>query len=71
MKVTASTTLMALALGHASLFSPLPVKASPCLLEQFSGGYCYRWYDYLGVSLIDYVVIYNQGNGYVDVDPKN
>ena len=65
MKVTASTTLMALALGLASLFSPPPVKASPCLLEQFSGGYCYRWYDYLGLSLIDSVVIYNQGNGYV------
>jgi hypothetical protein len=65
MKVTASTTLMALALGLASLFSPPPAKASPCLLEQFSGGYCYRWYDYLGLSLIDSVVIYNQGNGYV------
>jgi hypothetical protein len=56
---------MALALGLASFFSPPPVKASPCLLEQFSGGYCYRWYDYLGVSLFENVVIYDQGNGYV------
>jgi hypothetical protein len=65
MKLAASTGLMALAFGIASLLSPPPVKASPCLLEQLSGGYCYRWYDYLGVSLIESVVIYNQGNGYV------